>query len=163
MDAVLTNVQLTQAPPATPGMKERGANLMAPWPEPRAVLGLGNSSADVIRRAVSPGPSLSRPRHRFPSRSADSVSSSIPSRACTNLFRSSPRCRVWADRVLEPSSQETRSNTARISGRCTCRGRRPLLTLSLPSSKGTFSIPFREKCISEVVRMGSIISHLSEL
>ena len=31
------------------------------------------------------------------------------------------------------------------------------LTLSLPSSKSTFSQPFKEKCISDVVRMGSII------
>ena len=32
-----------------------------------------------------------------------------------------------------------------------------ILTLSLPSSKSTFSQRFEEKCISEVVRSGSII------
>ena len=32
------------------------------------------------------------------------------------------------------------------------------LTLSLPSSKSTFSQPFKEKCISEVERIGSIIT-----
>ena len=38
------------------------------------------------------------------------------------------------------------------------------LTLSLPSSKSTFSQPFKEKCISEVVRIGSIIIlHLIKL
>ena len=38
------------------------------------------------------------------------------------------------------------------------------LSLSLPSSKSTFSQPFKEKCISEVVRIGSIIIfHLSKL
>ena len=38
------------------------------------------------------------------------------------------------------------------------------LTLSLPSSKSTFSQPLKEKCISEVVRIGSItIFRLSEL
>ena len=31
------------------------------------------------------------------------------------------------------------------------------LSLSLPSSKSTFPQPFKEKCISEVVRIGSII------
>ena len=38
------------------------------------------------------------------------------------------------------------------------------LTLSLPSLKSTFSQPFKEKCISEVVRISSvIIFHLSKL
>ena len=38
------------------------------------------------------------------------------------------------------------------------------LTLSLPSSRSTFSQPFQEKCISEVVRIGVIIiCHLSKL
>ena len=38
------------------------------------------------------------------------------------------------------------------------------LTLPLPSSKSTFSQPFQEKCISEVVRICSIIIfHLSKL
>ena len=38
------------------------------------------------------------------------------------------------------------------------------LTLSLPSSKSTFSRPFGEICTSEVVRIGSIfIFHLSRL
>ena len=37
------------------------------------------------------------------------------------------------------------------------------LTLSLPSSKSTFFQPFKEKCISEVVGIGSIIVHLSKL
>ena len=32
-----------------------------------------------------------------------------------------------------------------------------ILTLSLPSSKSTFSQPFKEKCISEEVRIGTII------
>ena len=36
------------------------------------------------------------------------------------------------------------------------------LTLSLPSSKSTFSQPSKEKCISEVVRIGSIIIFQSE-
>ena len=37
-----------------------------------------------------------------------------------------------------------------------------VLTLSLPSSKRTFSQPFKEKCMREVVRIGStIIFHLS--
>ena len=37
-------------------------------------------------------------------------------------------------------------------------------TLSLPSSKSTFSQPFKEKCTSEVIRIGSIIIfHLSKL
>ena len=31
------------------------------------------------------------------------------------------------------------------------------LTVSLPRSKSTFSQPFKEKCINEVVRIGSII------
>ena len=39
-----------------------------------------------------------------------------------------------------------------------------VVTLSLPSSKRTFSQPFKEKCISEVMRIGSIIIfHLSKL
>ena len=39
-----------------------------------------------------------------------------------------------------------------------------ILTLSLSSSNSTFSQTFEEKCISEVVRIGSIIiSHLSKL
>ena len=39
-----------------------------------------------------------------------------------------------------------------------------LLSLSLPSSKSTFSQPFNKKCISEVVRIGSIIIlHRSKL
>ena len=38
------------------------------------------------------------------------------------------------------------------------------ITLSLPSSKSTFSQPVKDKCISEVVRIGSIIVfHLSKL
>ena len=46
----------------------------------------------------------------------------------------------------------------------TARGMRDaFLTLQLPSSRSTFSQPFREKCISEVVRIGSIIIfHLSK-
>ena len=37
-------------------------------------------------------------------------------------------------------------------------------TFSLPSSKSTFSQPFREKCINEVVRIGSVvIFHLNKL
>ena len=40
----------------------------------------------------------------------------------------------------------------------------PQATLSLPSSKSTFSQPFGEKCIREVVGIGSIIIfHLSKL
>ena len=40
----------------------------------------------------------------------------------------------------------------------------PSLTLSLLSSKRTFSQPFREKCVSNVVSIGSIIIfHLSKL
>ena len=39
-----------------------------------------------------------------------------------------------------------------------------LLILSIPGSKSTFSQPFEENCISEVVRIGRIfISHLSKL
>ena len=39
-----------------------------------------------------------------------------------------------------------------------------VLTVLLASSKVTFSPPFEEKCISEVVRIGSmIIFHLSKL
>ena len=39
-----------------------------------------------------------------------------------------------------------------------------ILTLSLPNSKSKFSKPFKEKCLSEVVRIGSIIVfHLSNL
>ena len=39
-----------------------------------------------------------------------------------------------------------------------------LLTLSLPYSKSTFSQHFKDKCISDVIRIGSIIfSRLSEL
>ena len=38
------------------------------------------------------------------------------------------------------------------------------LTLPLPSSKSTFSQPFKDKCISKVVGIGSIIIfHLSKL
>ena len=36
------------------------------------------------------------------------------------------------------------------------------LTLSIPSSKSTFSQPFQEKCISEVVRTGTRIIFQSE-
>ena len=36
------------------------------------------------------------------------------------------------------------------------------LTLSLPSSKSTFSQPFKDKCISDVVRIGNVIFHLSK-
>ena len=39
-----------------------------------------------------------------------------------------------------------------------------VLTLSLPSSNSTFSYPFKKKCISDEVRIGSIIIfHLSKL
>ena len=37
-----------------------------------------------------------------------------------------------------------------------------MLTLSIPSSKSTFSQPFQEKCISEVVRTGTRIIFQSE-
>ena len=47
---------------------------------------------------------------------------------------------------------------------CACLSKCVHVTLSLPSSKTTFSPPFKEKCIGEVVRIGSIIiSHLSKL
>ena len=40
----------------------------------------------------------------------------------------------------------------------------PALTLSLPSSKSTFSQPSKEKCVIEAVRIGDVtIFHLSEL
>ena len=83
-----------------------------------------------------------------------------PSRFGSNLFRSRVcTCNLW------PCASQFQSGSCRgCTAVFTCICWYTSISLSLPSSKSTFSQPFKEKSMSEVARIGSlIIFHLSQL
>ena len=70
-------------------------------------------------------------------------------------------CSTWSTSSAEPArrcGQTIEFRWGPVLGRAPVN--KQLLTLSFPSSKGTFSQPFKDKCIIEVVRVGMVIFHL---